>query len=230
MKNSSFIGCFNMTDTAQKQLHQPEAIFFDWDGTLVDSFAFLTKAHNSVKSQFGLSPFTGQEFTRYFGVPRDRLFIDIYGPHAADAKPAFEQYFHDNHLKEMVLIPGAEKMLDTIASLGIPMGVVSNKRSDFLRAEVEYLGWGKYFGDVVVGAGDAEADKPDPAPLILAASMCDNIDIGRIWYVGDTQIDVECSRAAGCTCVVVAPLETTTHVHIYEKNYEEICGFLLQCP
>lgn len=106
----------------KEKLFKPQGIFFDWDGTLVDSFAFLTKAHNAVKAGFGLAPFAGDEFSSYFGVPRDQLFVDIYGPHAEAAKRAFGAYYHDNHLKEMVVMEGALEMLDTIASLDIPMG------------------------------------------------------------------------------------------------------------
>ena len=48
-----------------------------------------------------------------------------------------------------------------------PQGVVSNKAGRFLRAEVAHLGWAAHFG-AVIGAGDAAADKPDPAPILLA--------------------------------------------------------------
>ena len=53
------------------------------------------------------------------------------------------------------------------AGAGWPQGVVSNKAGAFLRREVTYLGWNRFFGPVV-GAGDAVADKPAPAPLLLA--------------------------------------------------------------
>jgi len=211
-------------------LSKPLGIFFDWDGTLVDSFAFLTKAHNAVKSEFGLPSFTHDEFLRYFGVPRDQLFLDIYGQHAEAAKDAFEKYYAANHLREMIVMNGALEMLDTIASLDIPMGVVSNKRSDFLHAEVEYLGWNRYFGDVVVGAGDAAADKPNPAPLVLGVSKYDDMKIEGVWYVGDTMVDLECARAAGCPCILVGPVNNIEPDDAYVKNYAEICGFLLQSP
>ncbi len=212
------------------ELSKPRGIFFDWDGTLVDSFAFLTKAHNAVKAEFGLPPFSQDEFLEYFGVPRDQLFLDIYGHHAEAAKQAFEKYYVANHLKEMIVMEGAAVMLVTIASLGIPMGVVSNKRSDFLQAEVEHLGWKKYFGDVVVGAGDAAADKPNPAPLVLGVSKYDNMKIEDVWYIGDTVVDLECARAAGCPCLLVAPVDGVGQDEAHVKNYAQICGFLLQCP
>ena len=44
---------------------------------------------------------------------------------------------------------------------------MSNKVGNFLRAEVAHLGWADHFR-AVIGAGDATADKPDPAPIHLA--------------------------------------------------------------
>jgi phosphoglycolate phosphatase len=57
------------------------------------------------------------------------------------------------------------------ADLGIVMGVVSNKKAQFLRQEIEGFGWGGYF-KAVVGAGDAPRDKPAADPLIKIANDC----------------------------------------------------------
>ena len=62
-------------------------------------------------------------------------------------------------------MPGAADAL--AAGAAWPQGVVSNKAGRYLRAEVTHLGWAPHFG-AVVGAGDASADKPDPAPILLA--------------------------------------------------------------
>lgn len=211
-----------------ENLVYPDAVFFDWDGTLVDSIAFLTKAHNAVKAELGLEAFKEGEFDQYFGVPREVLFREIYGDFAAQGKAGFERYYHANHLTEMVVKDGAVKLLETIQSLGIPMGVVSNKKNDFLQLEVDYLGWRRFFGDAVIGSGVAPSDKPDPAPLIFGISFYDNIQVERVWYVGDTEVDVECSRSAGCPCILVAPLEIEMGNGVWEKKYEDLCGFLLQ--
>lgn len=209
-------------------LFYPDAIFFDWDGTLVDSIAFLTKAHNAVLTDLGRAPMEKEQFEKYFGVPRETLFLEIYGEDAQAGKTGFEAYYHQNHLSEMVVMDGAQTMLDTLYGLNIPMGVVSNKKHDFLQAEVEYLGWKKYFGSAIVGAGVAKADKPDPAPLILGISLYDNIQGERVWYIGDTEVDVACAQSAGCSCILVSPLEIETGNGVWKKNYKEICGFLLQ--
>ena len=83
-----------------------------------------------------------------------------------------------------------------------PQGVVSNKAGQYLRAEVVHLGWGAHFG-AVVGAGDAAADKPDPAPILLALEQLGHPAGRSVWYLGDTALDMRAARAAGVTAVLV---------------------------
>jgi phosphoglycolate phosphatase len=55
----------------------------------------------------------------------------------------------------------------------------------------------------VIGAGDAEADKPDPAPIHLALSRMGQVADRSVWYIGDTALDMQAARAAGVTAVLV---------------------------
>jgi phosphoglycolate phosphatase len=97
-------------------------------------------------------------------------------------------------------MPGATEAL--AAGAAFPQGVVSNKTGRFLRAEAAHLGWAPYFG-AVVGAGDAPADKPDPAPVHLALRQL-GCPAGReVWYLGDTALDMQTARAAGVMPVLV---------------------------
>ncbi len=54
---------------------------------------------------------------------------------------------------------------------------------------------------VVVGRDTAAKPKPDPAPALFA---CGRIGCapGEALFVGDSQTDVDCARAAGCPVVV----------------------------
>jgi len=209
---------------------KPQAILFDWDGTLVDSYGFLNKAHNNVLGQLGLPEMPEGGFYAYFGLPREQLFIDLYGAERAEeAKKAFEKFYISNHLTDIMVLDGVEDMLESIASHGIKMGVVSNKKPNFLQAEVIHLGWQKYFGEIVIGAGMAEADKPSGAPIIMAAKNLGITNMSSIWYVGDTHIDAQSAYAAGVRCFLVASVEHESASEALFKNYSEICGFLLQC-
>ena len=97
-------------------------------------------------------------------------------------------------------MPGAADAL--VAGRTWPQGVVSNKAGSFLRAEVTHLGWAGHFG-AVVGAGDAAADKPDAAPILLALDRLGRAADRSVWYLGDTALDMAAARAAGVTAVLV---------------------------
>jgi phosphoglycolate phosphatase len=71
-----------------------------------------------------------------------------------------------------------------------------------LRAEVAHLGWSEHFA-AVVGAGDARADKPDPAPILMALEQLGHRPSTDVWYFGDTALDMVAARAAGVTAVLI---------------------------
>ena len=89
----------------------------------------------------------------------------MFGDRWEHARDLFYASFRDRHLDHLQPMPGAADAL--VAGAAWPQGVVSNKAGRYLRAEVAHLGWADHFR-TVVGAGDAAADKPDPAPIHLA--------------------------------------------------------------
>lgn len=181
----------------------PKAVFFDWDGTLVDSFAFLHKAHNHVREIFGMGAFTLEVFEEYFGMPREKLYADIYGPERIEeAKGHFEAFVIANQ-HEIKVIDGAADVLAYFAEAGVPMGIVTNKKGALVRQEIENHGWKEYFVSVV-GAGEAAEDKPSSAPLILALEKSGlGVAAEDIWFVGDTVSDLACAKGVGAPCVLI---------------------------
>ena len=216
--------------------HKPKAVFFDWDGTLVDSFAFLYKTHNHVREIFGMGAFTLEEFKGYFGQPRDKLYTEIYGAdRIEEAKGHFEVFVRTHH-HEIQPVPAAEDVLRAFAERGVPMGVVTNKKGALVRKEIENHGWQNYFVSVV-GAGEAETDKPSPAPLVKAlANSGLDVKMADIWFVGDTESDLACAYAAGAPCVYIEdPIINEALIAKYKPllifdDCQGFADFLLQTP
>jgi phosphoglycolate phosphatase len=124
----------------------------------------------------------------------------MFGAEWKRARDIFYATLEVLHLQHVAPMPGAAEALAVGKSW--PQGVVSNKAGRFLRAEVAHLGWAELFG-AVVGAGDALADKPDAAPILLALDRLGRVADGSVWYLGDTALDMEAARAAGVTAVLV---------------------------
>ncbi len=191
-----------MTATAADRKTRPQAILFDWDNTLVDTWPVIHEALNATLLEFGHRAWTMSETRRRVRQSMRDSFPHLFGERWREAAVFFYGRFAAIHLDRLEVRPGAENMLADLKELGLYLGVVSNKKGEYLRREAEHLGWDGYFGGIV-GALDARRDKPatDTIDLALAGS---NIPRGRtVWFAGDTEIDMECAVKAGCVPVLV---------------------------
>lgn len=183
---------------------RPQAILFDLDGTLVDSFQWLLNLHNRVRVQMGEAPWTAQEFEYYSHSSSRVIYPRLYGDRAPAAFAALNAELDKQDYDGMVAAPGANDLLHALCTCQIPLGLVSNKTHAGLVNDVVHYGWQDMFQSVV-GAGRAARDKPcpDPAHLALTEMQITAQDPRNIWYIGDTATDVEMAAAAGFFMVVV---------------------------
>ncbi len=130
-------------------------------------------------------------------------FPDMFGDRWEEARDVFYDRFREIHLERLEVCSGAESLLKLFQERGVYLGVVSNKSGDHLRREAEYLGWEGYFSRLV-GATDAEKDKPALDPVLMALKPGELAPGRNIWFVGDTKIDMECAHIANCIPVLVA--------------------------
>jgi len=217
-------------------LASPKAVFFDWDGTLADSLAFLESVHDYALGVMGMAPRDAGWFQPYFGMPRDVLYRDIYGARSEEAKPVFEAHLRKQSLDKLKQVEGAAKLLEYVYARNIPMGIVTNKKRYFIEPEIAHFAWGHYFKTLVC-AGEAQDDKPGAAPLLMAIEQAQlGLDPDDIWYVGDTRADMECAHEARVKMIYLDHLGRDNEwaerfvPALRVKNCAELRQFLLQCP
>lgn len=183
-------------------LNRPKAIIFDWDNTLIDSWQVIQEAFNATFDDYDLPHWTLEETEQRVAKSMRDSFPALFGDDWEQAGKVFHGHFKNIHLDRLIPLAGAEQALADLSGLGIHLGVVSNKTGAFLRAEAEKLGWNKHFGHII-GAGDADKDKPAPDPVHLALQDT-GIDLGGdVWFVGDAKIDLECALNTGCVPILV---------------------------
>lgn len=180
----------------------PEAVFFDWDNTLVDTDQSIYHAMSAVFQHFKNRPLGLEEFRKQPALSVRDSFFALF---SADQCHAAEQMFY-NKVMQSTFQPFAYSftLLEYLHKRNIPMGVVSNKKGNFLRQDVEKLGWSSFFR-AVVGSCDAPEDKPSAAPLLQALEQSGLNPSKNIWFVGDTEIDMLCAHRSEVTAVAVAP-------------------------
>ena len=186
----------------------PRAILFDWDNTLISNWRCVHASVNAALRAFSLPEWTLEEsYGRIRKSLRDS-FPEIFGADWPRARDIFYTQFEANHLTHTDVLPGAGEMLRDLHAHGIRLGVVSNKTGRYLRAEAEMLGWASWF-DALVGATDAVADKPDPAPIHLALEPMGIAAGPDIWFVGDADVDMQIAHRTGLIPILVG---NTPHV------------------
>jgi len=181
---------------------RPRALLFDWDNTLVDTWAVIHQSLVPAFEAMGHEPWTlAQVRERVRASARD-AFPQLFGERAEEAASIFYRHFEAIHLERLAPLPGAAALLRKLSAAGLDLGVVSNKRGITLRKEAAHLGWDRLFRRLV-GATDAARDKPAADPVHLALEGGPVGAGGEVWFVGDTDIDMRCAVAAGCHPVLL---------------------------
>ncbi len=180
----------------------PHAIFFDFDGTLVDSAPDLAGAVNDMRLADGLPalPYeTLRPYATYGARSLLKAGLDLT-PEDADydaQRKRFLAIYDRRKLDRTHLFDGVLELLIALERRGLIWGIVTNKHSRLAEPMIHELLRDRAFTPAAVVCGDSTATpKPNPAPLLLAARDAE-VDVEHCWFVGDGENDMRASIAAG---------------------------------
>ncbi len=206
-------------------------IFFDLDGTLIDSRGDIANSVNLTRADYGLPPLPLEAITRMVGNGMRQLMLRAMPDHAAivDELVANNKRQYAEHLVAYTFVyPGVAEGLAELRALGCRMAVTSNKTSELIPRILERLDILKYF-DVTVGAGDVPNLKPDPGLLYLAAEKMGVKLQPTDWVAGDHYTDLEVGRHAGikvCHCAYGFGQPRGEHFDIEVNDLREFAAYL----
>ena len=175
------------------------AVFFDVDGTLVDSVADLATAVNLTRQDLGLGPVTLEKVRESIGCGVRHLLEQAIPEKAGevDSILPLQAKNYMAHLADQTrLFPGVRETLIELQHRRWLLAVVSNKPAAATREIMTRLGVARFFS-AIVGGGDVPALKPDPAGLRLAASRMGHRVSAHDWMVGDNWTDMRLAANAG---------------------------------
>ncbi len=217
-------------------LPKPQAVIFDWDNTLVDTWPIIHAAMEETFREMGQEPWTLEQTRMRVGKSMRDSFPDLFGERWQEAGDVYQRHYRANHLSRLQALPEAARVLDRIRERGLHCMVVSNKKGNTLRQEIAHMGWGGYFAGVV-GADDAARDKPFADPVHLALDKSGITPNPAVWFIGDSEVDLECALNTGCTAILYGesakehPQYTQTHYkeipyHAHVHGHEDVLGLL----
>lgn len=186
-------------------MNDAPTIFFDLDGTLIDSRKDIANSVNLTRADYGLPPLSLDSITGMVGNGVRQLLLRAMPEHESEIEALLEnnrRHYTAHPVVHTTMYPGVPEALKTLKEMGCRMAVTSNKTSSLIPRILEGLGILHYF-DVTVGGGDVPVLKPDPGLLYLAAERMGVQVRPTDWVVGDHYTDLEVGRHAGvqvCHC------------------------------
>ncbi len=182
------------------------AFIFDLDGTLVDSLLDITHALNHALEKIGEKLVRPREVRSWIGdglptlcrraVPnRGRDLVDLMVREAAS-------YYAAHCSANTRPYPNILQMLDLLRASRTASAVLSNKPHALTLRLVSELDMGKYFAHVH-GYTSEEGKKPSPH-FALKFAHAQGLPPEKVFFVGDSVVDIETARNAGMIAVAVS--------------------------
>ncbi|MFJ2863577.1 HAD family hydrolase [Kitasatospora sp. NPDC087314] len=188
-----------------------QAVLLDMDGTLVDTEDFWWQAEVTLFAELGHA-LTDEDRAQVVGGPMTRVIDYLVGTTGVDLAPAdltalINQRFVDLLAGGVPLMPGAERLLNTLAAHGIPAALVSASHRHVIDIVLRSLG-AHHFAFTVAG-DEVPRTKPHPDPYLEAARRL-GAEPARCVVIEDAPTGVRAAEAAGCPVIAVpsvAPIE-----------------------
>ena len=176
-------------------------VFFDLDGTLLDTLGDLAAAGNYALHKLGLPEHDTDKY-RYMvgnGIPKliERMLPEDASSELNERAHSLFSEYYGMHSEDMTRpYDGITDMLDELASLGVKTAVITNKDNVFADELIR-----KYFGNrlgKVYGSIPGTPHKPDPYWVNIALSEYGS-EKPETLYVGDSSVDMLTAANAGLT-------------------------------
>jgi HAD superfamily hydrolase (TIGR01509 family) len=184
-----------------------QAVIFDKDGVLINSFDTVFSAMNEALTIHGNGKLTREEFRKeWWGIRADLNIEKKLGVTREEALEIFEYYKQKREELEGLtkLYSGVEMVLEELEG-DYGLAVVTSTFRDVAVELLKGFGISDFF-DIVVG-GNETTPKPAPDSILKACEEMEVRPVDAI-YVGDTDPDIEAGKSAGCTTVIVTTSKT----------------------
>ena len=180
-----------------------EAVFFDLDGTLVDTAPDMVSALQELQSANGVEPVSYELGRSHVSNGAIGLLTLAFPDELITADSPLMDDFLERYTEQVcdksTVFEGLDELLETLDDAGIPWGVVTNKPTHLTNPIMDMLHLADRSACIVCG-DTLPTRKPDPAQLFPACTLTDVAPEDCI-YVGDALRDIEAGSNAGMATV-----------------------------
>ncbi len=183
-----------------------KAVWFDLDGTLVDSAPDLYRACVDLCAEQDCQPPDYSAFRPLVsrgGMAMLRAsFAGVDDSHLEGILPRFLEIYAERMDGMTRVFDGLHEVLEALAARRIAWGIVTNKSGFLAEPLLKRLNLHEPAAACVYG-DTLPLRKPDPAPLLHACELA-GLAPGECIYVGDDERDIQAGHAAGMYSIAAA--------------------------
>lgn len=182
-----------------------QAILFDIDGVLLDSFEANLKFFQDLMIETGYPPPTREFYRPIFHINmRDAIKILTQLTSEEETQKIWElgRTTDKKHVELINMPDGAAETIKTLAQQ-YSLGLVTSRVRESVYNAPELAKLQTYFS-VSIAYQDTVEHKPHPEPLLLAAQKL-GVKPEACVYIGDVENDIVAARAANMKSIIYSP-------------------------
>lgn len=186
-------------------------VFFDMDGTLIDSANAISSAVNEIRAELKLSPLKREDIMRIINTPQIDWAKELYEMknfNHSSFKDGFEKYFIKHYQQSVVLFEGIKEILDFLKEQKCYLAIATNAPQSSLTQILNKHNILPYFDKIL---GVSVGIEPKPSPMMLHL-LKEEASYQTSLFIGDSAKDKEAAQRADIPYY---------HAKWYEKDLKE---------
>ena len=167
-------------------------IFFDLDGTIVNSESGILNALRYSLNKFGISNPEYETIIKFIGPPLRDSYMNYYGFNKEQADQGvvyYREYYSKEGIFEANVYDGIEDLLKYLKEHNYKIVLATSKPDEFAKIILEHFGLLKYF-DFVAGATMSETRTNKEEVLQYALDENNILDVSSVLMIGDRKFDI----------------------------------------
>ncbi len=210
-------------------------IFFDLDGTLVDSKLGITNSVSYALRQFGIDPPPREALLPFIGPPLLYSFAHMFGMNEEESEravAAYRVYYQKEGMLQCTPYEGIRELLAALRAAGKVLVLATCKPTVYATRILEHFGFLEYFTMVSGPELDGTRNEKDEV-IAYALEQLGITDHTQVVMIGDRKNDADGAACHGIDCFGVLwgfgsaeELTAAGAIKLYQ-NAAELCQALL---
>ncbi len=198
----------------------PAGVFWDMDGTLVDTEPYWLTAETALVESYG-GTWSTEDGLQLVGSSLERSAIILQSRGVALGVDEIVDLLTDRVLEQIRVAvpwrPGARELLSALRSAGVPTALVTMSIGRMAEHVAGAMGFTAF--DAIVSGDQVSSGKPDPECYLLAARLL-GVDPARSVAIEDSEYGVAAAVASGMATIAVplhVPLPASPAYTLWES-------------